>query len=181
MRLLDMNSEPECMLSPSESVDVFIRRALPRAPDTDDDEMVKSLLADSIDGETAECLVAFVPMAFAHVILGAVGVRVPDSFLVNDASAGRYAHGKLRDEPIFVAAHARALSMLSGGLDAQKSAREIASLSAEWNAIAELTSDGSDPAGCVLTETILMRLPPDHLAKRKPLRRHWWKFWDRSS
>ena len=167
------------MLSPSESVDVFIRRALARPAADSEDEMVKSLLADSIDGETAECLVAFVPMAFAHVILGAVGVRLPDSFLVNDPSAGRYTHGKLLDEPIFVAAYARAQSMLSGDPDSQKSAREIASLSAEWNAIAQLTRDGSDPAGSVLTETVLMRLPPDHLAKPTARRRHWWKFWDR--
>ena len=166
------------MLSPSESVDVFIRRALARPAIDTDDEMVKSLVGDSIDSETAECLVAFVPMAFAHVILRDLGVRLPAGFLVNDPSSGRYAHGKLQDEPIFVAAHARARSMLSDGPDAQKSAREIASASAEWNAIAQLTRDGSDPAGCVLTEPVLMRLPPDHLAKPKPPRRRWWKFWD---
>lgn len=65
-----MNSERRSMLSPSESVDVFIRRALARPAADSDDEMVKSLLADSIDGETAECLVAFVPMAFAQRTLG---------------------------------------------------------------------------------------------------------------
>src|ERR1700752_4767919 len=122
------------MLSPSESVEVFIRRALARSAADTDDEMLKSLLADSIDRKTGECLVAFVPMAFAHVILGDLGVRLPDGFLVNDPSGGSYAHGKLRDEPIFVAAHARAHSMLSGGADAQNSAREIASVSAQWNA-----------------------------------------------
>ncbi len=41
------------MLGPSESVDVFIRRTLARPAADSDDEMVKSLLADSIDGETA--------------------------------------------------------------------------------------------------------------------------------
>jgi hypothetical protein len=70
-------------------------------------------------------------MAFAHVILGGVGVRVPEGFLVNDPSTDRYIHGNLRDEPIFVAAHERARSMLSDGPDAQRSAREIASVSAE--------------------------------------------------
>ena len=167
------------MLSPSEAVDVYIQRALaPAAPDTDD-EMVESFLADGIDSETAECLIAFVPMAFAHVILGALGVRLPAGFSVNDPSTGQCIHGNLRDEPIFVAAEARAHSMLSGDPDAQKSAEEIAAVSAEWNAIAELIRDGNDPANCGLTEATLMRLSPHHLAKEKPLRRIWWRFWDR--
>ncbi len=51
------------MLSPSEAVDVYIQRALaPAAPETDD-EMVEALLADGIDSETAECLIAFVPIS----------------------------------------------------------------------------------------------------------------------
>ena len=157
---------------------VFVRKALTQR-EAEIEELVKSLLSEGIDSETAECLVAFVPMAFAYVILGGLGVALPDGFSVQDPATGRSAHGKLRDEPIFLAACERARAMLSQGPDVQRSAREIAAGSAEWNVIAQLTRDGSDPSDCGLTEAVLMRLPPDYLTKEKVSRQSWWKFWGR--
>ena len=127
-------------------IELFIGKAL-GDPDADPDALVASLVAEGIDSETAECLIAFVPMAFAHVILGAAGVKLPARFLLRDARTGAPVHGLLRDEPIFVAAQARARAMLVAGADDHQSAQEIATTRAEWNAIAELVRDGSDPSG----------------------------------
>jgi len=165
------------VLTPNGSVDVFVRVALAHAQ-ADTDGLVELLLSEGVDSETAECLVAFVPMAFAHVILGDAGVRLPDDFIVQDPNSGRSTNGKLRDEPIFRAAYDRARAMLSADPEDPR-VREIASGSAEWSAIAHLTRDGRGPSACGLTETVLMRLPPDYLHRPAPPTQRWWKFWNR--
>jgi len=152
------------MQNVSELVDAFVQQAL-QHPQGSTDELVTSLRAIDIDDETAECLVAFVPMAFAHVILGDLGVALPSAFLLRDPDTGATARGALQDEPIFRAACVRARTMLESGADGQQSAREIASGSAEWNVIAQLTQNGSDPSACGLTEAVLMRLSPSYLSK----------------
>lgn len=164
------------MLTPEGSVEVFVRMALAHA-EADPDELLDLLLPEGIDSETTECLIAFVPMAFAHVILGDAGVRLPDDFIVQDPNTGRSASGKLRDEPIFSAAYARARAMRSADPEDPR-VREIASASAEWSTIAHLTRDGSDPSACGLTETVLLRLPPEYLNRAARPTHRWWKFWN---
>jgi hypothetical protein len=164
------------MESAKELVELFVRNALtPRG--SDDDDLVATLLAEGIDSESAERLLAFVPIGFAHVFLGDLGVGLPDGFAVQDPATGRNSHGKLRDEPIFSAACACARAMISSGPDEERAAREVAGRSAEWNVIEQLTRDGSDPSQCGLTESVLLRFPPGYASRRAAARRSWWRFW----
>jgi hypothetical protein len=160
------------MRSADELVRVFVEAALAQ-PNAQTDELVASLKARQVDAEAAECLVAFVPMAFAHVMLGDLGVTLPTAFLLKDPVTGTTARGVLRDEPIFRKACKRARSMLDSGPDGQRSATVIAADSAEWNVVARLKRNGGDPSTCGVTEAVLMRLSPSYLAKRKM--RKWWK------
>lgn len=160
------------MGSTDKLVGVFVEAVLAQ-PNAQTDELVASLRARQVDAETAECLVAFVPMAFAHVMLGDLGVSLPTAFLLKDPATGKMARGVLQDEPIFRKACKRARSMLDSGPDGQKRATMIAADSAEWNVVAKLTRNGSDPSTCGVTEAVLMRLSPSYLAKRKMQK--WWK------
>jgi hypothetical protein len=175
------------MMTANQLVDVFVRIAS-NAPEADPDLLVESLLAANVDSEAAELLVAFVPMAFAHIALARTGVTLQEGFLIGDAQTGRSERGLLQEEPLFLAAAACARRMLSGDPHARELAMQVASGSAEWAAVAQL---GGHPSDCVLTEPILIRLPISYLTRRteKPLsdrdlsnhrrRRLWWRFWER--
>ena len=121
-------------------------------------ELVDRLEREGISRDVAECLLAFVPMAFAHVLLAPMGVNLPDRFKALDPATNDSESGRLDDEPIFSAAHSVAASGARRADEAER-VRAVASCSAEWQVIRELTKDGSSPVGCGLTEPVLLRVP----------------------
>ena len=163
------------MRTTDELVGLFVEEVLAR-PNAEASELEAFLRAADVDPDTAECLIAFVPMAFAHVILGNLGVALPSDFILRDLDTGEEARGALRHEPVFVAAFARAQSMLESAPEGSRCASTVASGSAEWAAIAQLTANGSDPSNCGIVEPVLLRLSPSYLSKTKPAP-SWWKFW----
>jgi hypothetical protein len=144
-------------------VDVFLGN-LTANPDV----LVHLLEDEGISSEEAECLLAFVPMAFAHVLLGPMGVGLPSGFQAWDPDTNERQAGLLKEEPIFLAAVSVATRKTT---DAR--VREVAASSAEWGIVRKLTSNGGTAEGCVLTEPLLARVPLAHFRRsRKP--RSWW-------
>src|SRR5262245_52194016 len=134
-------------------------------PNTGLDDLINKLGSEGISNETAECLLAFVPMAFAHVLLGPMGVRLPARFEARDPDTNDHAAGVLKEEPIFSAALSAAGRTIALGEEAR--VRAVASHSAEWQVIQELTADGSKPSDCGLVEPILMRIPLSHFRRSR--------------
>lgn len=160
-------------MTPTEKVQRYIDIAESSAQ-VDLDELVDLLVGDAIDMEDAECLIAFVPMAFAHAILAPLGVGLPSGFLVRDFDTGASACGQLNEEPIFMAAKAVAGEMLSASQTKQR-ALDIAACSAEMNVASELSQPGGSMKDIVLTEPLLTRLPVEHVKRKATGLR--WKFW----
>jgi hypothetical protein len=160
------------VVTPQEKVQRYIN-IIGSHPQCDIDEIVDLLACEAIGTEDGECLIAFVPMAFAHEILAPLGVGLPSAFLVKDWDTGASARGRLNEEPIFVAAKAMAGEMLATSQTKQR-ALDIAALSAEMSVARELGQDGS-MEGIVLTETVLARLPIEHI-KRQAIGFRW-RFW----
>jgi len=138
-------------------------------------DLVDALRCETIDEEEAECLIAFVPMAFAHAVLSPSGVGLPSEFIVRDFDTGESARGRLDEEPIFLAARTMADAMLNAGPSSSDHARGIAATSAEMNVANQLSQEGGGMEGIVLTEALLMRVPVEHVKRRTTRRR--WKFW----
>jgi hypothetical protein len=138
------------------------------------DELVDRLVCNTVDEEDAECLIAFVPMAFAHEILAPLGVGLPSHFLIKDFDTGASARGRLNEEPIFMAARSMAGEMLIVPHTKQK-AWDIAAFSAEMSVARELSQHDGSMKDIVLTEALLTRVPVGHLKRtRLGLR---WRFW----
>lgn len=129
------------------------------------DELVNLLTCDAIDAEDAECLIAFVPMAFAREILTPLGVGLPTDYLVRNFDTGTSVRGRLDAEPIFVAAKVMAGEMLAAGHTNQR-ALDIAAFSAEMSVVRELSLDDSSMKDVVLTEPVLARLPVTHIKQK---------------
>jgi hypothetical protein len=137
-------------------------------PAAEPDVLVNLLRREGISAEEAECLLAFVPMAFAHVLLGPMGVRLPSRFQAWDPDTNEKQSGVLKDEPIFAAAVSVATK---GAADAR--VRAVANSSAEWDVVRKLTSDGSSAEGCVLTEPLLSRVPLAYFRRARKPRSRW--------
>ncbi|HEY1121889.1 MAG TPA: hypothetical protein VGE67_09820 [Haloferula sp.] len=142
----------------------------------DVDHLARLLISNGITETEAEALIAFVPMGFAHELLSGAGVRLPESFLIRDFETGASARGMLNDEPIFTASKTLARLMLEDPITRPR-AIGVAEQSAECAVVRELCPDGRDIDDCVLTETVLARLPIEHL--RKPSGGSKWRFWKR--
>jgi hypothetical protein len=117
------------------------------------DELVALLAEKGIGVDVAERLIAFVPMACAHALLAPLGVQLQPTYWLVDPETDRRWRGALAEEPIFVAAFTLAREAAGSGW-----VRAIASTSAEWQAMQQLKT----PAGVILTEPILMRVPLPH-------------------
>jgi hypothetical protein len=128
-------------VTPQEKVQRYIS-IIGNHPPCDLDELVDLLACDAIDTEDGECLIAFVPMAFAHEILAPLGVGLPSAFLVKDWDTGASVRGRLNEEPIFVVAKALAGEMLTTS-QTRQAALDIAAISAEMKVAHELSQDGS--------------------------------------
>ncbi len=160
-------------MTPQKKVEHYIKIAEGH-PQGDLDELVDLLAHDAIDAEDAECLIAFVPTAFAHEILAPLGVGLPSEFLLRDFDTGASARGCLNKEPIFVAAKTLAGEMLISS-QTRSRAISIAEFSAEMSAARELSQDGGNMKDVVLTEPVLCRVPVEHLKQKNTGFR--WKFW----
>jgi hypothetical protein len=161
-------------VTPQGKVERYIG-TIERHPQAELDDLVDALRCEAIDEEEAECLVAFVPMAFAHAVLAPSGVGLPSGFIVRDFDTGESARGRLDEEPIFLAARTMADGMLNAGPSSSSRARGIAATSAEMHAANQLGQEDGGMKGIVLTEAVLMRVPVEHVKRRTTRRR--WKFW----
>jgi hypothetical protein len=139
------------------------------------DALVQALVSQDISAEDAECLIAFVPMAFAQVLLSPQGVKFQDAFLIRDFETNVSAKGLLGDEPLYVSARELAKEMAQGDDDSRRRLEEIASTSAEYSVAMQLAGNPRDLRGIVLTEAVLARVPRTHLPPASPqgLRRLW--------
>jgi hypothetical protein len=138
-------------------------------PDFDDETLVRTLESRGVEGVLCERLVTFVPLAFGRVSLQADPPRFSDEYLVpaGSASAPRSKH-RFVDEPVYVAAHELAQRWLHEG--STTSLASVAAHSAEVSAVRQLVRPGVSAGSLVLTEPLLVRLPPQR-------RRPWWRFW----
>jgi len=145
------------------------------------DKVVATLRRAGVTELDCEFLVAFVPMAFAHVILKPMGVVLPQTFVATCSATDDRARGTIADEPVFASASQLCEKMLP---TAPGRARSIAGLSAEWAAVEDLLPTARGAKGIVLTEPLLCRIAPSDLRQRKvaatPRAKAWWQFWSRS-
>ena len=164
-------------MTPMEKVERYVRIAHSGLPG-DLDELAERLKCDGINADDAECLIAFVPMAFAHEMLKPLGVKLPGEYDVKDFHTGASARGRLKDEPLFVAAKTLAHEMLNSNATRQSRAAEVAAVSAEMATVLELSPDNAGLRDVVLTEPLLTRLSVSHVKQTGSGSR--WKFWKRN-
>ena len=106
------------------------------------DDLVRDLSAQGIAEEDAECLIAFVPMAFARVLLAPLGVKFQNTFLVKDFDSGASVRGNFANEPIHAAALEVAKAMASGDADSRMRFEHMAATSAEYDVVRQLRPEG---------------------------------------
>lgn len=159
---------------PAQSVHLYLE-VTSRGHVDDLDDLVHKLSAEGIAEDDAECLIAFVPMAFARVLLAPLGVKFQNTFLVKDFDSGTSARGNFANEPIHVAALEVAKAMASGDAGARMRFEQIAASSAEYDVVKQLRPEGGSPDGIVLTEACLPRVPIAHVKAAMPgrTRRLW--------
>ncbi|WP_157598129.1 MULTISPECIES: hypothetical protein [unclassified Rhizobacter] len=95
------------------------------------DELVQKLSAHGVEEEDAECLIAFVPMAFAKILLSPLGVKFQDTFLIRDLDGGKASRGVLANEAIYTAALELASVMASGDANSRTRFEQMAAISAD--------------------------------------------------
>jgi hypothetical protein len=161
-------------IPPRQKVQIFLD-TIARNSHEDLDALVQALVPQDISAEDAECLIAFVPTAFAQVLLSPQGVKFQDAFLIRDFEMKASAKGLLKNQPLYIAAHELAQDMAQGDDASRRRLEQIASTSAEYSVAMQLAGDPRDLRGIVLTEAVLMRVPLTHLppAPPKGLRRLW--------
>ena len=139
------------------------------------DDLVRELSTHGISEEDAECLIAFVPMAFARALLSPLDVKFQDTFLVRDFDSDASVRGTFANEPIYAAALQVANTMASGDADSRMRFEEMAATSGEYAVVAQLTPKGESPDGIVLIEALLPRIPIAHVKAVMPgrTRRLW--------
>ncbi len=147
---------------PDQKVAVFLD-VTSRDPVDDLDDLVRELSTHGISEEDAECLIAFVPMAFARVLLSPLGVKFQDTFLVKDFDSGMSVRGDFANEPIHAAALQVGNTMASADADSRMRFEQIAATSAEYDVVRQLRPKGDSPDGIVLTEALLPRIPIAHV------------------
>lgn len=130
------------------------------------DELVQALVAGGVTDIEAEALIALVPIGFAHAALSGMGVGLPSDILIRNPETGENVRASLAEDPIFRSAHRLARSMLAEPSTVRKAARIVAS-SAEWATLRSLCPDGKDYSGCVLAESVLMRVPLAYLSEAR--------------
>lgn len=130
------------------------------------DDRVQALASSGISEEDAECLIAFVPIAFAQTLFMPLGVRFQKSYIIRDPLSNVSATGSFEHEPIFQAALRAADRLQQGEANERSIVRAIAALSAEFSAIKQLAADPSDLANIVLVEPLMMRIPLTHLTRK---------------
>jgi hypothetical protein len=130
--------------------------ALTEASNAEEDSLVASLTRGGLSAELAERLVAFVPMAFARVVLEQRGARFSDDYEVRDPASGASQYCRLSEEEVYVAARRYATW---AGSDDERVLR-IAEHSAEMDAARKLLRPGEDASQLVFTAPVLLRLLP---------------------
>jgi hypothetical protein len=125
---------------------------------------VQSLVAGGVTEVEAEALIALVPIGFAHAALSNTGVELPRDFVIRNPNTGENVPARLADDAIFQSANRLAHSMLAAQ-SSRRDALKIVANSSEWATIRRLCPEGVDFDGCVLVETILMRVPLEYLRK----------------
>jgi hypothetical protein len=120
-----------------------------------DDHALANRLADSsgMNPTVAWRLVTLVPMAFGRAVLQEFDVTLLPTYILRRDNGTESRRG-LRDEPEFRAAedHIDEFRRLPGF-------RELASRSAEVNALSRLLDSGLRPEGAVLAETVVWESP----------------------
>lgn len=148
-------------------IDAEVKRCVQvmvRHPDAEFDDLAQALLAGGITEIEAEALLALVPIGFAHAVLADAGVELPSSFLIRDPRTGETVQASLADDAIFQASHRLGHSMFAAQSSRREAAR-IIGMSSEWATVRSLCPEGNDFSGCVLTETVLTRVPLAYLQK----------------
>jgi len=159
-------------MDPESKVQLYVEVSS-KNPNAGLDELAEIIRARGVNAEETECLLAFVPMAFAHVLLSPP-VRVAEGFELRNTETGRAARGVLKDEVFYSIAIAMARDLLSADEHSRRLVLAVASASAELDAVNRMVKGGSDIANIVLTEPVLFRIPTEHLAKRQ---KPWWQLW----
>ena len=153
-------------MTESSIVQAYIDLAVAKAHASEDD-LSSDLQRAGFEIGLAERAIAFVPMAFARLVLQ--GAKFPDEFEIQDPDSGLRSRGRFVDEPVFVAAQARAEEL--GASDPRT--RQIADRSAEMGVAKQLMRPGSSPSSIGFVEPVLMRIPLGPKSARKP----WWRLW----
>ena len=114
----------------------------------EDGELANRLAGAGVDPKRAWRLVTFVPIAFGRVVLPEFGVETQPTYLIR-RDDGTDLRRRLRDEPEYRAAadHVVDFRSLPGF-------KELASRSAEVNALSNLLNAGSEGKDAVMTEIL---------------------------
>ena len=161
------------------TVERFVDLMLER-PQADAHELAQALIAQGMGHEEAECLVAFVPMAFARAVLLPLGTTLPPTYEIRDLDTGESARGQLADEPSFNAGMALAQRWLDEGRE--EDVHAIAASSSDYQVACELAGEAQDFESVVCVESVLLRLPVSHLKsqpqqqpKAEAQTKSWWR------
>jgi hypothetical protein len=137
-------------------------------PHAQEDDFVVALVQRGIAEADAEALIAFVPCAFAHVWFAHKSVPFLDGFLAWDPDQSGQIHGRLSDEPVFVAAKVIAKEAMDKSLEHW--VLSVASMSAEYACAEDLfgpekTANRDTLLDVRFTEPVFQRIPLHRLQR----------------
>jgi len=153
--------------SPKELVNLVVEW-MQKYPDTDEKELIPSLVKCGEVESLALELIVFVPLGFGRALMKRIGARLKETYSVYTDSR----HSKsypLHDSPIYCEAYRMAEDIYEGRIRGINFLA-IAGRSPEVRGLNEALNKGSDPKNLVFGEPFMYR--PQ---LKKPL---WWDFWD---
>jgi hypothetical protein len=122
---------------------------------TDDIDVLETLVAEGIDRSLARRLLLFVPMAFCRLMFGSRGVKFEDEYLVVDENAKPIRRGTVSTEPVYIEA-VNVFGVVVAARPGGDFLLAVAARSAELRAINEMALSGSKLADIVLTAPHVM-------------------------
>jgi hypothetical protein len=137
-------------------------------PDTDEKQLIPSLVKSGEDESVALDLIVFVPLAFGRALMKRTGAKLKETYSIYTDSR----HSKsypLLDNPIYCEAYRMAEDHYQGKTRGMNYLA-IAGRSPEVRVLNQALNKGSDPKNLVLGEPFMYRPQA-----KKP---RWWDFWN---
>jgi hypothetical protein len=127
-------------------------------PDTDEKELIPTLVKSSVDDSLAEELIAFVPLAFGRLVMRRTGAKLQETYRTKDSN-GQARSYLLLDQPVYVTALQVARSWQTKGITGANFLA-VAGRTPEVRALNKFLQQGSEPKALLFGEPLLMRIRP---------------------